>query len=65
MKTLEYEGRKVIALEHEDFITWHIPIKGSIDVLLVPKEHMKGFRDTELFQCLWECLTDNTRIVYC
>jgi len=66
MKTLEFEGRKLIALEHEDFLNWHIPIKGAIiDVLLVPREHMKSFRDTELFQCIWPCINDNTRIVYC
>lgn len=65
MKTLEFEGRKVIAIEHQDFVDWKINIVGSIDLLLVPKEHMKGFRETELFQCLWNCITDKTKFVYC
>lgn len=65
MKTLEFEGRKVIAVEDEDFANWNLNIVGAIDVLLVPKERMKDFRETELFKCLWTCITDKTKFVYC
>ena len=43
MKTLEFKGRKVIAVESEDFVNWNLNIVGAIDVLLVPREHMKDF----------------------
>ena len=66
MKTLEFESRKVVALENEDFDNWQIPIEGAaIDVILVPKQHMQTFRSTDLFQCLWGSMTDSTRIIYC
>lgn len=65
MKTLEFENRKVIAIESQDFVEWNINIVGEIDLLLVPKEYMRNFRETDLFKCLWTCITDKTKFVYC
>ena len=64
MKTLNFEGRNVIAIEHADFNNFS-PVEIKIDLLLVPKDRMLGFRETEVFKSLWNSITDNTRIIYC
>lgn len=65
MKTLEFEGRKVIAIESDDFLSWDINIVSAVDVILIPKEHTKNFCSSELFQCLVTCITEKTKLIYC
>jgi hypothetical protein len=64
MQTMNLDGRNVVAIEHSDFDNWVGPPDYAINVLLVPKEMMGGFRETEVFKSLWPHITDTTRIVY-